>query len=101
MGVPSSATAGQPGSLGRLIVPVSQRGMIALSGASNTGTGAVPAVSRERRATMPAATPPCAASPSHPTTPNLLRTGGVGRYLHSFTGPARKARASRTRRAAR
>ena len=82
MGVAGSAAAGRLDvRAGRMKVPASQRGVIALNGAGDTSTRAVPAVSTERGAMTPAAPPPCAASASDPDQPNLIRTRGVVRRL--------------------
>jgi hypothetical protein len=79
---------------GRMKVPASQRGVIALNGAGDTSTRAVPAVTS-------AATRPSAASPSDPDEPNLIRTGGVVRRLPAFRQSAGKAGRSQHGRAAR
>jgi|GEM_PF-1789357 len=102
MGGAGSAAAGRLDiRAGRLIVPASQRGVIALNGAGDASTRAVPAVSTERSAMMPTATRPSAASPYDPDEPNLIRTGGVVRRLPSFRQPAGKAGRSQHGRAAR
>jgi len=102
MGGAGSAAAGRLDiRAGRLIVPASQRGVIALNGAGDASTRAVPAVSTERSAMMPTATRRSAASPYDPDEPNLIRTGGVVRRLPSFRQPAGKAGRSQHGRAAR
>ena len=102
MGGAGSAAAGRLDvRAGRLMVPASQRGVIALNGAGDASTRAVPAVSTERSAMMPTATRPSAASPYDPDEPNLIRTGGVVRRLPSFRQPAGKAGRSQHGRAAR
>ena len=64
MGAPGSAAAGRlDARAGRLKVPASQRGVIALNGAGDTSTRAVPVVSTERSA-KPTVARRSAASPS-------------------------------------
>jgi len=92
MGVAGSAAAGRLDvRAGRMKVPASQRGVIALNGAWDTSTRADPVVSTERSAMTPAAMRPSAASPSDPNEPSMTRSGGVVRRLPSFRQPAGKA----------
>jgi hypothetical protein len=101
MGVPGRAAAGRFDVQGRMEIPASQRGVIALNGAGDTSIGAVPVVSTERSAMKPTVTRPSATSPSDPCELNLIRTGAVVRHLLSFRQPARKAGRSQHGRAAR